>query len=58
MVALALLAEYGAFEILRFQTFTTTIFVEFQLGFNSPAACALSVVLVCSACWCCSARPR
>jgi iron(III) transport system permease protein len=46
VVALALLAEYGAFEILRFQTFTTTIFVEFQLGFNSPAACALSVVLV------------
>ncbi len=46
VVALALLAEYGAFEILRFQTFTTTIFVEFQLGFNSPAACALSIVLV------------
>jgi iron(III) transport system permease protein len=46
VVALALLAEYGAFEILRFQTFTTTIFVEFQVGFNSPAACALSIVLV------------
>jgi iron(III) transport system permease protein len=46
VVTLALLAEYGAFEILRFQTFTTTIFVEFQLGFNSAAACALSIVLV------------
>ena len=28
-VCLALLAEFGAFEILRFQTFTTTIFTEF-----------------------------
>ena len=46
LVALILLAEYGAFEILRFQTFTTQIFTEFQLGFNSPAACALSLVLV------------
>ena len=46
VVCLALLAEYGAFEILRYQTFTTTIFAEFKLGFNSPAACALSIVLV------------
>jgi iron(III) transport system permease protein len=46
VVSLALLAEFGAFEILRFQTFTTTIFTEFSVGFNSPAACALSIVLV------------
>lgn len=46
LVALALLAEYGAFEILRFQTFTTEIFTEFQVGFDAPAACALSLVLV------------
>jgi iron(III) transport system permease protein len=46
VVALALLAEFGAFEILRFQTFTTTIYAEAQVGFNSPAACALSLVLV------------
>jgi iron(III) transport system permease protein len=46
LVTLVLLAEYGAFEILRYQTFTTTIFTEFTLGFNTPAACALSAVLV------------
>lgn len=46
LVALALLAEYGAFEILRYQTFTTTIFTELQLAFNPSAACALSLVLV------------
>ena len=38
VVCLTLLAEYGAFEILRFKTFTTTIFAEFQVGFNGPAA--------------------
>jgi iron(III) transport system permease protein len=46
VVCLTLLAEYGAFEILRFQTFTTTIFAEFQIGFNGPAASALSLALV------------
>src|SRR5580700_9421225 len=46
LVALALMAEYGAFEMLRYQTFTTEIFTEFQIGFNAPAACALSLVLV------------
>jgi iron(III) transport system permease protein len=46
LVALVLLAEYGAFEILGYQTFTTEIFTEFQ-GLNSFAAsCALSLVLV------------
>jgi iron(III) transport system permease protein len=46
VVALALLAEYGAFEILRFQTFTTEIFTEYLEGFDGPAASALSLVLV------------
>jgi len=46
LVALALLAEYGAFEILRYQTFTTEIFTESQVGFDIPAACGLSLVLV------------
>ncbi|MDH6108888.1 iron(III) transport system permease protein [Kitasatospora sp. MAP12-15] len=46
VVALALLAEYGAFEVLRFQTFTTEIFTEYLQGFDGPAACALSLVLV------------
>ncbi|MGH7611963.1 MAG: ABC transporter permease [Candidatus Dormibacteria bacterium] len=46
LVVLALLAEYGAFEILGFQTFTTEIFTEFQVGFDAPAAAALSLVVV------------
>ncbi|MDQ6804022.1 MAG: iron ABC transporter permease [Actinomycetota bacterium] len=46
LVALVMLAEYGAFEILGFRTFTTEIYSEFLTGFNAPAACALSLVLV------------
>ena len=45
LVALVILAEYGAFEILAYRTFTTEIFAEFQV-FNVPTACALSLVLV------------
>jgi iron(III) transport system permease protein len=46
LVALVILAEYGAFEILGYQTFTTEIFTEFQVSFSVPTACALSLVLV------------
>jgi iron(III) transport system permease protein len=46
LVTLVLLAEYGAFEILGYQTFTTEIFTEFQVSFNVPTASALSLVLV------------
>jgi iron(III) transport system permease protein len=46
LVTLALLAEYGAFEIVQYQTFTVAIFTEFKLGFDTVAACALSLVLV------------
>ena len=46
LVSLVMLAEYGAFEILGYQTFTTEIFTEFSVGFNLPAASALSLVLV------------
>ena len=46
LVAWCILAEYGAFEILGYQTFTTEIFTEFQVSFNVPTACALSLVLV------------
>jgi iron(III) transport system permease protein len=46
LVALVILAEYGAFEILGYQTFTTEIFTEFHAAFSVPAACALSLVLV------------
>jgi iron(III) transport system permease protein len=44
LVILTVLSEYGAFEILRYQTFTTEIFTEFQ--FDSQAAGALSIPLV------------
>jgi iron(III) transport system permease protein len=46
LVTLGLLAEYGAFEIVQYQTFTVAIFTEFKLGFDAVAACALSLVLV------------
>jgi iron(III) transport system permease protein len=46
LVAMVMLAEYGAFEILGYQTFTTEIFGEFSVSFSIPAACALSLVLV------------
>jgi iron(III) transport system permease protein len=45
LVALVILAEYGAFEILGFQTFTTEIFTEFNI-LDTSVACALSLVLV------------
>jgi iron(III) transport system permease protein len=45
IVALAVLAEYGAFEILRYNTLTTAIFNEFHTN-QLSAACALSLVLV------------
>jgi iron(III) transport system permease protein len=46
LVVLVILAEYGAFEILGYQTFTTEIFTEFNVSFNVPTACALALVLV------------
>jgi iron(III) transport system permease protein len=44
IVVLVLVSEYGAFEIVRFQTFTTEVFTEFQV--NPSAAGALSIPLV------------
>ncbi len=46
LVTLGLLAEYGAFEIVQYQTFTVSIFTEFKLGFDTVAASTLSLVLV------------
>jgi iron(III) transport system permease protein len=46
LVALVILAEYGAFEILGYRTFTTEIFTEFHVAFDLPGACALCFVLV------------
>jgi iron(III) transport system permease protein len=45
IVALHLLAEYGAFAFIRFDTFTTAIVVQYQSTFAGPAASALGVVL-------------
>ncbi len=45
LVFLTVISEYGVFEILRYQTFTTEVFTEFQ--FDPQAAGALSVPLVC-----------
>ncbi|WP_235557400.1 MULTISPECIES: iron ABC transporter permease [Microbacterium] len=45
VVGLHLLAEYGAFALLRFDTFTTAIVSQFQSTFAGPAANALGVVL-------------
>lgn len=46
LVAVHLLAEFGAFAMLRFRTFTTVIYDEYRLGFDSPAASMLATVLV------------
>jgi iron(III) transport system permease protein len=46
LVCLTLLSYYGAFEDLRYQTFTTAIFGELQTSFAPTAASSLSLVLV------------
>ena len=46
LVVMVMMAEYGAFEILGYQTFTTEIFTEFSSLFDIASACALSLVLV------------
>lgn len=46
LVGLHLLAEYGLYAMIRFDTFTTAIFDQFQSTFNGPAANMLAGVLV------------
>jgi iron(III) transport system permease protein len=46
LVALHLLAEFGALELLRFPTFTVAIYESYQSTFNGPAATSLAGVLV------------
>lgn len=46
LVGLHLLSEYGAFAMLRFDTFTTAILQQYRSTFNGPAAASLAVVLV------------
>ncbi|MDQ1195448.1 iron ABC transporter permease [Agrobacterium sp. SORGH_AS 787] len=46
LIALHLLAEYGLFAMIRFDTFTTAIVEQFQSTYNGVAANMLAVVLV------------
>jgi iron(III) transport system permease protein len=46
LVGLHLLAEYGAFVMVRFETFTTAIMTQYRASFGGPVAYALSGVLV------------
>ncbi|WP_293761885.1 iron ABC transporter permease [uncultured Aquitalea sp.] len=46
LVGLHLLAEYGLFAMIRFDTFTTAIFDQFQSSFSGAAANMLAGVLV------------
>ncbi len=46
LIALHLLAEYGAFVMIRFDTFTTAIFEQYQSSFAGPAGSMLAGVLV------------
>ena len=46
LVGLHLLAEYGLFALLRFDTFTTAILDQFQSTYSGPAANMLAGILV------------
>jgi iron(III) transport system permease protein len=46
LVGLHLLAEYGLFVMIRFDTFSTAIVDQFQSAYNGPAANMLAGVLV------------
>ncbi len=46
LVAIHLLSEFGAFAMLRFQTFTTAIYDEYKLSFDGASASMLASVLV------------
>ena len=46
LVGLHLLAEYGLYAMIRFDTFTTAIIDQFQSSYNGPAANMLAGVLV------------
>lgn len=46
IVVLVLVSEYGAFEIVRFQTFTTEVFTEFQVNPNAAGALSIPLILI------------
>ena len=46
LIGLHLLAEYGLYVMIQFDTFTTAIFDQFQVSFGGPYANSLAAVLV------------
>jgi iron(III) transport system permease protein len=46
LVVLTVISEYGAFEILRYSTFTTEVFSEFQYEPNGAGALCIPLVLM------------
>ncbi|WP_042387962.1 ABC transporter permease [Streptacidiphilus melanogenes] len=46
LVSLYLLGEYGAFAMLRYTTFATAIFTEFETAFDMASASVLALVLI------------
>ena len=46
LVALHLLAEFGALEMLRFPTFTTAILDQFEVAFDNRSGSVLGMVLI------------
>ncbi len=45
LIGMYLLAEYGAFAILRYRTFATAIYTQYTVGFDAHAASVLTLVL-------------
>src|SRR5262249_13907336 len=46
LATLDVLAEFGAFGLLRYRTFTTEIYAEYRVRFNGPGASLLAGVLL------------
>jgi iron(III) transport system permease protein len=46
LVALGTLAEFGAFTLLRFRTFTTQIYADYRTSFDSSGASVLACILI------------
>ncbi len=60
LVTLDVLAEFGAFGLLRYRTFTTEIYAEYRTSFNGPGASLLAgvLILLCLVCLACELRVR
>ena len=57
LIALHLLAEYGLYVLIRYDTLTTAIVDQFQAVYNGPAANLLGIVLVACALGCSASKP-